>query len=285
MTDQEDSREETVVRPAPPPRDFDPFTAGRKELSRLGIPQRPDPQVEPGLATLWERQAARYRAFEHLQATVPRPSPVEPGIGLEALSLHPTEHCGYRLTSVGAPFTALFITSTVPNLRYVQSPHGTTSFRTFAGLGFLDTHVEMTVDPAQNVTARITAVGVNSVGLPVVPGDVISASMCLGTTFPGRATYVLANETRQQTVNFSFDSGFPPAMTVDAGISRGSANAPLNPLAHFGMVYFDEISVYSTTGPRPLTSGEAVTMVDRNGNAVAKPQRLTDFTFRVDHTA
>jgi hypothetical protein len=100
----------------------------------------------------------------------------------------------------------------------------------------------MTVDSAQNVTATITALGVNSVGLPVAPGDVISGSVCLDTQPLGRANDVLANETRSETVNFSFDTGFPPAVT---------------------------------SGFPSLTSGQAVTMVDRNGATLATPVRST----------
>lgn len=59
--------------------------------------------------------------------------------------------------SSSAPFTALFITWTVPNLRFSPSPLGLNRFHTFVGLGFLDVHVEMTVNSAQNVTSRITA--------------------------------------------------------------------------------------------------------------------------------
>lgn len=284
MTDRQDPIHAEVAPPAPPPRGFDALTADREELARLGLPLRPDPQTQPGLAALWEQLAVRYRGFDHLQATVPQPSQVETADRPQTTNLHPIEHCGYSLTSFTAPFTALILTSTVPSLRYVQSPHGPTRLRTFAGLGFLDIHVEMSVDPAQNVTASITAVGVADVGLPVQPGDVIRATMCLNTASPGRATYVLANETRQQTVNFGFDSHFPPATTVQVGISRGYANAPRNPLAGFGLVYFDEISVYSTSGSRSLTAGQPVSMVDQNGRTIARPQRLTDFTFRVEHT-
>jgi hypothetical protein len=272
---------------APPPKDFDPLVADKKDLARYGLPQRPDPQTQPGLAALWEKQARRYRTFDHLQAEVRQPEAREPEATAQAFGLDPLEHCGYTLTSVGAPFTALFVTWTVPNLRFTPSQQapGPNHFRTFVGLGFLDVHVEMTVNSAQNITATITALGVNSVGLPVAPGDVISGSMCLNTKPPGRANYVLANETRSQTVNFSFDTGFPPAVTINAGISRGALNNPFNPLAQFGIVYFDEISAYTTAGFRSLTSGQAVTMVDRNGAPLARPDRLTDFTFKAVHVA
>ncbi len=39
----------------------------------------------------------------------------------------------------------------------------------------------------------------------------------------------------------------------------------VSPLAQFGVVYFDEIFAYATVGFASLTSGEAVTSVDRNG--------------------
>lgn len=279
--EQERPSREFIETP-PPPKDFDPLVARKEDLRRYGIPQRPDPQTQPGLAALWDQQARRYRTFDHLQAQTPWPAAIDPGT-TQAFGLEPSEHCGYVLTSVGAPFTALFVTWTVPNLRHTPSPHGPNTFRTFVGLGFLDVHVEMTVDPAQNVTATITALGVASVGLPAAPGDVISGSMCLDPQPPGRANYVLANETRSQTVNFGFDTGYPPAVTINAGISRGDSNNPLNPLAQFGAVYFDEISAYTTSGFRSLTQGDAVTMVDRNGAILAKPVRLTDFTFKVVH--
>ena len=54
----------------PPPQDFDPFAATKRDLMKYGLPLRPDPHKEPGMAALWERQAARYRSFEHLE---PRP--------------------------------------------------------------------------------------------------------------------------------------------------------------------------------------------------------------------
>ena len=282
MTDQERLSHDDIGA-APPPKGFDPLAAGKTDLFRYGLPQRPDPQTQSGLAALWEKQARRYRTFDHLQAQARRPALKAPGMTPQALGLEPTEHCGYTLTSVGAPFTALFVTWTVPNLRHTPSQHGPNRFRTFVGLGFLDVHVEMTVDSAHNITATMTASGVDSVGLPVAPGDVISGSMCLDTNPPGRANYVLANETRSQTVNFSFDTGFPPAVTVNAGISRGDINNPLNPLAQFGVVYFDEISAYTTAGFRSLTNGEAVTMMDRNGATLARPIRLNDFTFKTVH--
>lgn len=266
--------------PTPIPKNFDPLTASARDLLKLGIPQRPDAQTQPGLAALWEQRVQRYRGFEHLRTPVQQP--VENLPGSQAFGLEPTEACGYTLSS-GAPFTALFLTWTVPNLRFVASPQGTNLFRTFVGLGFLDVHVEMTVDPAQNVTATVTAVGVSSVGLPVQPGDVLTASMCLDTKPPGRANYVLVNETRSQTVRFSFDTGFPPAVTINAGVSRGALNNPFNPLAQFGMVWFDEISAYTTDGFRSLTSGQAVTMVGRDGSTLARPVRVGDFTFRVEH--
>lgn len=281
MTEQERPSRDNIGT-APPPKGFDPLVAGKEDLVRYGIPQRPDPQTQPGLAALWEQQARRYCTFDHLQAQTPRPAVMEPGT-TQALGLEPTEHCGYSLNSVGAPFTALIVTWTVPNLRHTPSQHGPNKFRTFVGLGFLDVHVEMTVDSAHNVTATITALGVASVGLPAEPGDVISGAMCLDTKPPGRANYVLANETRSQTVNFGFDTGFPPAVTVDAGISRGTSDNPFNPLAQFGVVYFDEISAYTTSGFRSLTQGQAVTMVDGNGATLARPVRLTDFTFKVVH--
>ncbi len=282
MTDQEQHLTRDDVGLVVPPEGFDPLTADRHRLLRHGVPLRPDPQVQPGLAALWDQQVRRYRGFEHV-AVRERPRAAAPAT-TEALGLEPTEACGYTLTSVGDPFTALFVTCNVPNLRHVPNPQGgPVRFRTFVELGFLDAHVEMTVDAADAVTARVTAVGVADVGLPVAPGDVLSASICLDPQPPARASYVLANETRGQTVSFAFDSHLPPAVTASAGISRGDASNPFNPLAQFGVVWFDEISTYTRGGFRSLTSGQAVTMVGRDGATLARPSRINDFTFKAVH--
>jgi hypothetical protein len=272
-----------VAGSIPPPENFDPLTAHPGELLGYGIPRRPDPRRQPGLSALWEQQALHYRSFEHLKPELASPLRTGTAMTPEAVRLNRFGSCGYELTSHSAPFAALFVTWTVPNLRYTSAPQGFNNFRTFVGLGFLDTHVEMTVDPAHNVTATITALGVSTVGLPVQAGDALSASMCLDTAPPGRATYVLANETRSQTVNFSFDSGFPPAVTINAGISMDTGGNPtLNALAKFGLVYFDDISAFTTDGTPSLTGGQAITMVDLDGTDLARPARLTDHTFRIE---
>lgn len=276
----------------PPPKGFDPFAASRADLVRHGLPLRPDPQTQPDLAALWDRLADRYRDFEHLEfrpdtATVSKkaarraPAP-------RLFPLDPQESCGYSLFgSQAAPFTALFATWTVPDLRYSPDPYSpANSFRTFVSLGFLDVHTEMSVDSAQHVTCGLWAEDVGTINLPVSPGDVVSASMCLDTKPPGTAHYFLANQTTGQTVNFAVDTGFPPAVTVQAGISRGGWDHPNPALARFGVVYFDEISAYNTNGHQPFpASNEAVTMVDQNGATLAQPGLLTDYTFKTTFVA
>ena len=109
----------------------------------------------------------------------------------------------------------------------------------------------------------------------------ISGSLCLDTKPPGTAHYFLANQTTSQTINFTLDTGFPPAVTVAAGVSRGGWDHPNPSLARFGVVYFDEISAYSTNGHQPFPAGsDAVTMVDQNGATLAQPDMLTDYTFK-----
>lgn len=70
MTVQETSGRNRVRLCPPPPKDFDPFTATVEDLKRHGLPLRPDPQTQPGMAALWERKARRYRNFEHLKPAV-----------------------------------------------------------------------------------------------------------------------------------------------------------------------------------------------------------------------
>lgn len=273
------------VRLYPPPsKDFDPLTATAEELRRHGLPLRPDPRTQPGMAALWERQARRYRTFDHLEPRPDAASASKNALPSAALGPDPLDSCGYNLLSLGGPFTSLFVTWTVPDLWFNPNPPSVVNeFRTFVGLGFLDVHVEMTVDPEQNVTSQLWAQSIGDVNLPVRPGDVLSASLCLETNPQGTAAYFFANETTGQTMNFSVDTGFPPAVTINAGVSRGgdpSQPPDFHPLARFGAVYFDEISAYTTNGPLSLTSGDAITMVNESGGTLAQPVRLTDYTFK-----
>ena len=280
MTGQQ-TRNGTGVRLyPPPPKGFDPFTATENDLKRHGLPLRPDPQAQPGMAALWDRLAGRYRGFDHLEARPDTTTAAKKAVTAAGLGLDPLESCGYSLTSVSAPFTALFVTWTVPDLQYSPDPFGPNQFHTFVGLGFLDVHVNMTVDSQQNVTCQLWAQEVGPIDLPVAPGDVISGALCLDTKPPGTAHYILANQTRSQTMNFTVDTGFPPAVTINAGVTRDIINQPNPGLARFGVVYFDEISAYTTTGSQSLTSGDATTMVDQNGTTLASPVRLTDYTFK-----
>lgn len=285
MTAHQTSAGQALRLYPPPPKDFDPVTAAAEDLKKHGLPLRPDPYTQPGLAALWERQARRYRRFEHLQ---PRPDTTTAATNAAtpaSLPLDPIDSCGYNLFSTGATIGSLFITWTVPDLEYVAGPLGEPNqFHTFAGLGFLDVHVNMTVDSSETVTCQVWAGGAGDINLPVRPGDVMSASLCLETNPQGTAAYFLANETTGQTMNFVVDTGFPPAVTVNAGISRsGNPDQPpdFNPLARFGAVYFDQISVFTSTGPMLLTSGEAVTMVNESGATLATPAQLNDYAFKV----
>ena len=264
----------------PPSKDFDPFAATEKDLMRHGLPLRPDPHAQPGMAALWDRLAARYRHFDHLEPQPDTTTAAKKAIVAPALGPDPIESCGYQLFS-SAPFTALFVTWTVPDLHFTPSPAGVDYFHTFVGLGFLDLHVEMTVDSSQNVTSQIWAQSIGNINLSVRPGDVISGSLCLQTNPAGTASYFLTNETTAQTINFTVDTGFPPAVTINAGVTRSwPLDQPFPPLARFGVVYFDEISAYTTSGPLSLTAGQAITMVDQNGRTLASPVRLTDYAFK-----
>ena len=214
-----------------PPQDFDPFAATKRELMKYGLPLRPDPHKEPGMAALWERQAARYRSFEHLE---PRPDTATANKkGLPAKILagtapsfpfgpDPIESCGYQLFSSSAPFTVLFVTWTVPDLRYSPGQFDPIDhFHTFVGLGFLDVHVEMTVDSAQNVTSKLWAQGVGDVNLPVRPGDVISGTLCLanqrqGGLLPRQRDHRSSRSASRSTPAFPLLSRSTPASLAPA---------------------------------------------------------------------
>src|SRR4029077_13994711 len=166
MTGQETAGRKEVRLSPPPPRDFDPFTATEKDLIRHGLPLRPDPQTQPGMAALWERLAHRYRNFKHLEARPDTTTADKKAVTAPALGPDPIESCGYQLFSSSAPFTVLFVTWTVPDLQFVPGPFDPSAhFYTFVGLGFLDAHVEMTVDSAQNVTSQIWAQGIGQINL------------------------------------------------------------------------------------------------------------------------
>ena len=265
----------------PPPKGFDALAASKTDLARHGLPPRPDPRTQPGPAALWEEIARRYKDFDHLEPKLLAPDkprePVAAGFGLPALV-----SCGFEL-GFPAPITILSGTWTVPDLNHSPTPEQFPNhLHTFFGLGFLDVHVEMTVDVAQNVTSLIRIHTGAQVALPVRPGDAISATLCLQTDAAGTAAYFLANETTSQTVNFTIQTGFPPAHAINAGVTRDSQfNGPPDPLARFGVVYFDELTAFATSGTPRLTDGLPTTMVDSNGRTLAVPQRLTDFTFKV----
>ena len=268
------------VFPAPT-KGFDLLTASKKELTYHGLPQRPDPRKQPELAGLWEERAHRYRWFEHLKPEV-IPSEIEIKPIPAAFGLTPLFSCGFELFDASAPITVLLGTFTVPNLNNSPNNGLPNDFTIFFGLGFLDLHVEMTVDAANNITTTVRIHTGAQVSLPVSPGDVISATLCLQDNSAGTAFYGLVNETTTQTVNFSLDTGFPRAVRINGGISRGSQfNGPPDPLAKFGIVYFDEVIAYSTKGTRLLTNGVATSMVDSSGSTLAVPQRINDFTFKL----
>jgi Peptidase A4 family len=265
----------------PPPKGFDALAASKTDLARHGLPPRPDPRTQSGPAALWEEIARRYKDFDHLEPELVAPDeptePVAAGFGLPALV-----SCGFEL-GFPAPITILSGTWTVPDLNHSPTPEQFPNhLHTFFGLGFLDVHVEMTVDVAQNITSLIRIHTGAQVALPVRPGDAISATLCLQTDAAGTAAYFLANETTTQTVNFTIETGFPPAHAINAGVTRDSQfNGPPDPLARFGVVYFDELTAFATSGTPRLTDGLPTTMVDSNGRTLAVPQRLTDFTFKV----
>src|SRR5688500_17141431 len=74
MTAPDTTNGRGVRRLPPPPKDFDPFTATRENLRKHGLPLRPDPQTQPGMAALWERLAGRYRTFDHLEPRADNPT-------------------------------------------------------------------------------------------------------------------------------------------------------------------------------------------------------------------
>src|SRR5438874_129093 len=115
----------------PPPKDFDPFAATEKDLMRHGLPLRPDPQTMPGMAALWERKSARYRSFEHLEPRPDTTTATKKAVPAPALlGLDQFESCGYQLFSFSSPFTALFVTWTVPDLQFTPDPFGINNFHT-----------------------------------------------------------------------------------------------------------------------------------------------------------
>ena len=282
MTEPHPPKAKLHVLP-PPPKDFNPFAATEGDLDRYGLPRRPDRFKEPGMAALWHRYARRYQRFDHLEPKVKDSLMAQTPELARLLGPSDVQSCGYTLTSFSAPFTVLFIHWTVPRLVFVPQPLSINRFHTFVFLGFLDVHVEMTVDSAQNITSVLAATAVGQVNLPVSPGDALSASLCLEPKPPGTAHYFLTNETTGQTVNFKIDTGFPPAATIGAGVTRDLVdnNPTLSPLARFGVVYFDEISAYTTGGSQSLTAGQAITMTDFDGSGtLASPVRLNDYAFK-----
>ena len=237
---------EILVFP-PPPKGFDALAASKTELARHGLPPRPDPRTQSGPAALWEKIARRYKDFDHLEPELLAPDkPTEP---VTAGFLDGLVSCGFEL-DFPAPITILAGTWTVPDLNHSPTAEQFPNhLHTFFGLGFLDVHVEMTVDVNQNVASVIRIHTGAQVALPVRPGDAISATLCLQTDAAGTANYFLANETTSQTMNFTIETGFPPAHSINAGVTRDSQfNGPPDALARFGVVYFDELTAGYAVG-------------------------------------
>jgi hypothetical protein len=269
----------------PPPKGFDPLTATKTALARHGLPQRPDPQTQPELAAFWEERARRYRDFEHLEPRfLPVDQPKEPPTDAvaEGLTLSEFESCGYELIDASAPITMFTGTWTIPNLKYTPNAGQPDHIRTFFGLGFLDLHVEMTIDASQNITTVVRIHTGDLLDISVRPGDAISATLCLQDNAAGTAFYGVVNETTAQVVNFTVDTHFPRAVKINAGVSRGSQLSGLpDALARFGVVYFDELQGFSTGGKRLLTNGQRTNMKDLNGTTLAIAQKLNDSAFKV----
>src|SRR5262245_5677234 len=285
---QAPGRKDVRVFP-PPPKGFAPLTATKTELARHGLPPRPDRETQPVQAALWEHIANRYASFEHLQpdlSPLDTRAPATTDAGIAPFALDRFSACGFQLFApVAAPFQVLAATWTVPNLKHKTNPFGPNQFHTFLALGFLDLHVSMTVDAAENVTV---AFGIAGISLPLSPGDVVSAVLCSPGEPEGPnqspSACFLANETSRQTVNVQFVTGFRPAVRIEAGIGRSSnPNFPpqLQPLARFGAVYFDDITA---NGTQFLTNGQPTTMIDfpdPPGNTLARPVKLNDRAFKI----
>jgi Peptidase A4 family len=265
-----------------PPQGFAPFAATEEELRTHGLPQHPDPRAQPHLAALWDRCARRYSGFEHLS---PEIMPPDPATSPNPAALSPLENCGYSLVSnISEPFVALFIQWTVPHLIYSPAPLNENYFHTFVEVGFAaDVHVDMTVDAQQQVTSVVTVNGFRVTNLPVAPGDAMSAVICINMQPSGNAVFIfVANETGGQTVHLSTNAGNLPATSIDAGVTLDLVqnNPTLNRLPRFGVVYFDEISAYTTAGSRSLTAGNPLTLTDLSGTAIASPYSLNAYAFK-----
>ena len=55
----------------------------------------------------------------------------------------------------------------------------------------------------------------------------------------------------------------------------------LDPLALFGVVYFDELVAFTPNGNRSLLNGVATTMTYFSASTLAIPQRISDLAFKV----
>jgi hypothetical protein len=277
-----DTRERGRVRLLPAaPRGFDPLDATAKDLARFGLPRRPDAHAEADLAALWERKAAQYRDFEHLAPAIVHTGELTPA---PALGPDAVDSAGFTLTTAAGPFTTLFATWTVPDMQYDDAPFAINEIHTFVGLGFLDAHVHLAVTASGAVTCGLWGNVIGETAMAVRPGDVISASLCLNTNPAGTAAYFFTNETTAQTMSFSADTFYPPAVTVNAGVTRDGVIRPGQPLARFGTVYFDELSAYNSTGRKSMTAGESIDMVDPSGAALAHTYVMTDYAFKVVHS-
>jgi hypothetical protein len=174
---------------------------------------------------------------------------------------------------------------TVPNLAYNPAPSGLSNlFHTFFGLGFLDVHVEMSVDAGQNVTSSLsTHVGAVA-NFPVRPGDTIRRHPVPADRHR-RHRRVLPRERDDRPGHELLGAHRLPARAPDqcGGLRGNHFNGPPEPLARFGLVYFDDLNAFATSGQPRLLDGTPTSMTELNGTVLAQPERLTDFTFKAVH--
>ena len=225
------------VRVFPPaPKGFDALAASKTDLARHGIPQRPDPRTQPGAAALGRQRMRRYQDFEHLEPSslppISRPSPFSRASGCRRLypagsswsfpapivifsgtwtGTEPQLHAGSGRVSGPPPYLL--------RPRFPRRPRGND------GRCHPERHC-LDYDSHRGASRPSCSPRQRNQRHPV------SANRCRRYAF-----YGLTNETTSQTVNFNIDTGFPPAVAINAGITR-DGNSTARPIRWLSSAWY-----------------------------------------------
>jgi hypothetical protein len=298
-----------VRTPPLPPDGFDPRTATPEQLTRHGLPQRPDPAVRPELADRWDRVFSRTLTyitpeFAPLHEVLPgfqppeRRAPVRP-----AVRVTNGTWSGAVVHSANASQTFRWVTGswTVPDVAHAGSDSDTDWALVWIGIDG-QIHADHTNDITQIGTVQSVSSGGAKqcyaiqewwpatwqaiTNLPVAFGDTMTGLICM--TSATEAWFTLINQTSGHAVTFvALDA--PAGTTSEFNqaewvVERPEVGGTNHRMPRFGDVFFDE--AYAGRGLDFLADAGSDTIIDMvtDGVTVATTTVETPRLIKVAYT-